>query len=330
MYDEVQHAGDSLGGTIHLAPRGFEAQLENEVRAELAAADPDAADGVWARGRLVFAPGPYRPMAWQQNAWLDPWRIPIVSIKEGARALKAIQRNWVLTSVAEHRRAALVAEALPPVKARPLEFGEEPPSSPLGGWTLWDRNTIIAAPRTTSPFPEGEVRFVENKTGPPNRAYLKLWEVFTRFGVRPGPDDHCLDLGASPGGWTWVLAELGCRVTAVDRSPLVPALMDNPRVTFRTGSAFGVDPRRVADEYGAVDWLVWDVACYPERLLTWVRRWLEHGPECDMVCTVKFQGETDMATVAAFKSIPGSRLVHLAHNKHELTWVRLAAFAPSF
>lgn len=328
MNDAASAAGESLGGTIHVAPRGFEAQLENEVRRDLDAMDSEAARRVWAHGRLVFAPGPYRPMAWAQNSWLDPWRIPFDSIKEAARALKAIQRNWCLTSIAEHRRAALIAEALPPVKGLPLHFGDFPPTSPLGGWTLWDRNTIIAAPRTTSPFPEGEIHFVEDKTGPPNRAYLKLWEVFTRFGIKPEPNEHCLDLGASPGGWTWVLAELGCRVTAVDRSPLAAPLMDNPLVNVRTGSAFGVDPRHAAEEYGHVDWVFWDVACYPKRLLTWVQRWLEHGPPCAMVCTVKFQGETDAESVEAFKAIPGSRLVHLAYNKHELTWIRRADDAP--
>ncbi|MFW5733978.1 MAG: hypothetical protein ACOCWR_02860, partial [Oceanidesulfovibrio sp.] len=155
MNETVDDAGQSLGGTIHLAAPGFEAQLESEVRSELESADPEAIRSMWARGRLVFAPGPCRPMAWAQNAWLDPWRIPFGSITEGARALKAIQRNWSLTSIAEHRRAALIADALPPVKGRPLEFGESPPASPLGGWTLWNRSTIIAAPRTTSPFPEG-------------------------------------------------------------------------------------------------------------------------------------------------------------------------------
>jgi 23S rRNA (cytidine2498-2'-O)-methyltransferase len=41
------------------------------------------------------------------------------------------------------------------------------------------------------------------------------------------------------------------------------------------------------------------------------------------VCTIKFQGETDFETMRAFAGIPGSRLMHLNANKHELTWVRL-------
>ena len=43
----------------------------------------------------------------------------------------------------------------------------------------------------------------------------------------------------------------------------------------------------------------------------------------NFLCTIKFQGETDFATQARFAAIPGSRLIHLHVNKHELTWVRL-------
>jgi hypothetical protein len=41
------------------------------------------------------------------------------------------------------------------------------------------------------------------------------------------------------------------------------------------------------------------------------------------VCTVKFQGETDFPAIAELAAIPGARLMHLSHNKHELTFVRL-------
>ncbi|MFO0651139.1 MAG: hypothetical protein U0326_33245 [Polyangiales bacterium] len=37
---------------------------------------------------------------------------------------------------------------------------------------------------------------------------------------------------------------------------------------------------------------------------------------------LKFQGDTDMAPLRALAGIEGARLVHLHHNKHELTWVR--------
>jgi 23S rRNA (cytidine2498-2'-O)-methyltransferase len=54
-----------------------------------------------------------------------------------------------------------------------------------------------------------------------------------------------------------------------------------------------------------------------------VRRWLDTGRARRFVCTLKFQGETDHATARAFAAIRGARLMHLSHNKHELTWIRL-------
>ena len=76
-------------------------------------------------------------------------------------------------------------------------------------------------------------------------------------------------------------------------------------------------------KYFFFDWLFSDVICYPERLLNLVHRWLDAGFTGRCVCTLKFQAETDFVAMAGFAAIPGSRLMHLHHNKHELTWVRL-------
>jgi 23S rRNA (cytidine2498-2'-O)-methyltransferase len=165
------------------------------------------------------------------------------------------------------------------------------------------------------------VRFIEDKSSSPSRAYLKLWEAFTLIGQKPGPGDLCLDLGACPGGWTWVLATLGARVISVDKAPLDPRIAAMPGVEVRRESAFGLDPR--SESVPAVDWLCSDVICYPARLLGLVERWLATGKARRFVCSVKFQGETDFGVIEAFKAIPGSRLMHLSANKHELTWVKL-------
>ena len=139
------------------------------------------------------------------------------------------------------------------------------------------------------------------------------------LGVRPGPGDVCIDLGASPGGWTWVLQKLGARVLSVDKAPLDASVARLPNVEERRESAFGLDPRSL----GRVDWLFSDIVCYPKRLLTLVRNWLDKGDVRRFVCTIKFQGATDFATMREFAAIPGARLLHLHHNKHELTWARL-------
>lgn len=295
--------------TGYLAPDGFLAELQHEL-------GDDASETY---GRLVVAPGPPRDVAWVANVWHEPVRLTISSIGDAAKQLRAIQRNWALYSFAHHRRAALIAEKLPKVSAKPLRFGEAAPIAPLGSWTLIDPQTVLAAARCSSPFPNGEAHFVEDKTAPPSRAYLKLWEAFTILGIRPKPGEQCLDLGASPGGWSWVLQQLGARVIAIDKAPLEPRILALPGIEQRQESAFALDPRDV----GQVDWLFSDVVCYPKRLLTLVEKFLAAGTVRNFLCTIKFQGATDFETQQRFAAIPGSRLLHLHNNKHELTWVKL-------
>ena len=68
-----------------------------------------------------------------------------------------------------------------------------------------------------------------------------------------------------------------------------------------------------------VDWLFCDIACYPSRLLRLVERWRAAGLVKTFVCTLKFQGATDHDAAAAYAALPGATLLHLHHNKHELT-----------
>ncbi|MGO8916663.1 MAG: SAM-dependent methyltransferase [Stellaceae bacterium] len=296
--------------TGYLAPEGFVEDLLAELGPGVSAV----------HGRLVLAAGPPRPAAWVANLWHAPQRLEIASIADGARQLRAIQRNWALYSQAHHRRAALIAERLPKVSAKPLAFGAPAPAAPLGSWTLLDAGTLLASARCSSPFPNGEVRFVEDRTAPPSRAYLKLWEALTLLGEKPGPGEVCLDLGSSPGGWSWVLQRLGARVISVDKAPLDPRIAALPGIEFRQESAFALEPEKI----GGIDWLFSDVVCYPGRLLALVERWLAAGTCRRFVCTLKFQGPTDHETARRFAAIPGSRLLHLHHNKHELTWIRLS------
>ena len=85
--------------------------------------------------------------------------------------------------------------------------------------------------------------------------------------------------------------------------------------------AFGLEPASV----GAVDWLFSDVICYPARLFRLVERWRASGLVKNFVCTIKFQGETDHETAAAFAALPGAEVLHLHNNKHELTFMLVAA-----
>jgi 23S rRNA (cytidine2498-2'-O)-methyltransferase len=294
--------------TAYLAADGYIDQLAEE----LGAVEP-------AQGRLLITAGPPRPAAWAANVWLDPRQIRVASISDAAAKLRAIQRNWAVYAPVLHRRAMLVQEQLPKVSARPLVFGTPAPAARLGSWTLLDAGTVLAAPHCTSPCPNGEIRFVEDHTGPPSRAYLKLWEVLTLIGRQPKPGEICLDLGSSPGGWSWALQQMGARVISVDKAPLTPALARLPGIEHRLDSAFALDPHAI----GPIDWLFSDVVCYPARLLALVERWLAAATCRRLICTVKFQGETDYDIARRFAAIPGSELRHLFHNKHELTWSKI-------
>ena len=292
--------------SAYLAAEGFEAALAEELtRAGGAALS-------W-HGRLALSPDPPRAAAWALDVWTAPMEIAAPSVKAAADALRAMQRNWALYDPSHHRRCALIAARLPPVSARPIVFPQAMPTSHLGGWTLLDANRLLASPTKTSPYPNGVLAFVEDRAGPPSRAYLKLWEACTRIGAWPGEGDTCLDLGASPGGWTWVAASLGANVLAIDRAPLDPAVLAMPGVAAQISSAFAEEPR-------PVDWLLSDVIAYPERLLGLVQRWAAPGGAKRIVCTIKLQGATDHGSVEGFAAIPGGTLIHLCHNKHELTF----------
>ena len=295
----------------YLAAEGFEAALTEELRRA------GVAIAGW-HGRLALTEQNPVASAWALEVWTAPQEFAVASVKAAADALRAIQRNWQAYPVAHHRRMALIGERLPPVKARKLVFPEPAPSAHLGAWTLLAPDRMLASSTKTSPFVNGECLFEEDHIGPPSRAYLKLWEALTRLGAYPGPGDVCLDLGAAPGGWTWVLAQLGARVTAIDRAPLDPRVAALPGVAWREGSAFALPPERV-------DWLVCDVIAYPDKLLALMRTWIASGLAGRIVCTIKFQGETDHEAAAAFAAIAGGQTMHLFHNKHELTFAwRLA------
>ena len=276
-----------LDGVVYVAPEGYEEELAREL----------GSDASRLSHSLFFAPGPRRRIAWAANVWLDPVEIPL-------DALAGLGVNL-------HELGA-------PSREPALGFPPRMPREPIGAWALIRPNTIIAATRTSRPFAQGAPHFLGDKKGPPSRAYFKLWEALTLMGRWPRAGERCVDLGSSPGGWTWALERLGAHVLSVDKAPLDPRVAKLRRVEFRRMSAFALDPASVP----RVDWVVSDVICYPTRTVALVERWLRAHPRARFVVTVKFQGETDMSSLEPLREIPGSELLHLHYNKHELTWLK--------
>ncbi|WP_331000037.1 SAM-dependent methyltransferase [Acetobacter garciniae] len=298
----------SIGGAW-LAAEGLEDVLAEDLARRGVVIDR------W-HGRLALSAHAPLYSPWALDIWAQPEQVEITSIRHAADTLRGRQRNWSLYAAECFRRAGLIEERLPPVKAAPIVFPAPVPTSPLGAWTLLDSATLLFSASKSSPFMNGAPRFVENRTDPPSRAYLKLWEACTRLGRWPEAGAVCYDLGATPGGWTWALASLGARVKAFDRAPLAPSVAAMPGVSFEQASAFGLDPMQLP----RADWVFSDIIAYPQRLLRLARHWIDTGQARNLVLTVKFQGQTDHETVAAFEAIAGGALAHLAHNKHELTF----------
>ncbi len=279
------------------------------------------------------------PVYWNRLCMEEPFIAQFSSISEAAEILHSIQRNWAFYPFNCFRRADLIQQKLPYISKKPRTFPYDIPDSEMGLWTLLDKNTIFASAKTTSPFPRGEIFFEEDKINPPSRAYLKMWEALTLLNLYlkqynknhpentdlntntkyelPNASSRCLDAGACPGGWTWVLNNLGCDIIAVDRSPLADNLMKQKNIEFIKHDVFTIKP----EEIGKIDWFCSDVICYPPKLYDWVLKWMESGLCENFICTIKMQGEPDNETVKKFASIPNSKVVHLTANKHELTWL---------
>jgi 23S rRNA (cytidine2498-2'-O)-methyltransferase len=290
--------------TAYLVPEKFLPELLKELK-----------DVQSTHGQLVIAKGLPQESVWAQQVWLNPEIIPIQSIGEAVKALRSRGALWAPYSFDNHRRVQLIQEQLPVVRSRDMDFLAELNAPPLGAYTLLDKNTLLLSAKTNSPFPLGEVQFKENKNIPPSRAYLKLWELFTLHGIRPKAGERVVDFGSCPGGWTWVLQQMGCHVVSIDKAPLDEKVARLPRVEFMKTDAFQLKPQ----DLGKIDWFFSDIICYPPKLFDLIQAWKESGLCKNFVCTIKFQGETDFETLHKFQALPNTKVIHLWHNKHEVT-----------
>ena len=259
---------------------------------------------------------------WAKTVMRNPRIESFDSINSAASILRELGGLWAPYFWTHFRRGALIQAKLPYINLKARQFPCEIPQKNIGLWTLIDGQTLLASPCTSSFLPAGTIEFVENHDEPPSRAYLKLQEAFTLLGScgaeLPRAGMRCLDAGAAPGGWTWLVAKMSADVLAVDRSPLAAPLMNHARVSFMKHDAFTLTPQDI----GAFDWVLCDAACYPRRLLEWLHLWTRGAEQPrHMVCTVKLQGNPDWEELCEFEKIKGGSLVHLNYNKHELTWL---------
>jgi len=266
------------------------------------------------RENLVFSSRKIPDACFATDIWFNPQLQEFNSISEAAKILRQAGKYWFLNPLSQIRRSRLIEEQLPRLPALSRSFPLEQDLPPIGCFSLLDKNTLLYATQRWKKWPLGHCQFIEDKVNPPNRAYLKLWEALSLFPTYPQVGEKALDLGASPGGWTWVMQTRGTQVTAVDKAPLDPRIVQLPGVSYLQQSAFALEPQAIDKK---IDWLLGDIACYPDRLYTLVKKWIEADKTKQMIFTLKFQGKTDLSMINRFKSLPQSRLIHLFYNKHE-------------
>ena len=144
-------------------------------------------------------------------------------------------------------------------------------------------HALLAAsdPADSAPWPLGIPR-LRMHADAPSRSALKLEEALLvlldegerRRLLRDGM--RAADLGAAPGGWTWVLTRHGLRVQSIDNGPLRQHVLDTGLVEHLRADGFSWQPAQ------ALDWMVCDMVEQPrrvaERMATWLREgWCRHA-----------------------------------------------------
>jgi 23S rRNA (cytidine2498-2'-O)-methyltransferase len=128
---------------------------------------------------------------------------------------------------------------------------------------------------TGSRWPMGIPR-LRVAAGAPSRSARKLAEAFVTFlgddiAATLQPGMRAVDLGAAPGGWSWLLARHGLRVTAVDNGPLKGEASADPLITHLRVDGLHYRPRR------SVDWVTCDIVEAPARIAALMGKWIAEG-----------------------------------------------------
>lgn len=159
----------------------------------------------------------------------------------------------------------------------------------------------------------------------PSRSTLKLEEALLTLlspaerEARLRPGMRAVDLGASPGGWTFQMVQRQISVTAVDNGRMDAGLLASGRVQHLRADAFGYRPTQ------PVDWLLCDVIETPRRIAALIADWFRRGDTGAAIFNLKLPGRDRQAELARclalLRELPGLslRVRHLYHDREEVT-----------
>jgi 23S rRNA (cytidine2498-2'-O)-methyltransferase len=208
-----------------------------------------------------------RPLAFIRHLTTELVRLPAAEAAQPG-AVAAVARSLVADHLADRDLAVqtwlsgtvrtgyssreLFAELSEALTAEGLSVSRAGRSHVLSG-CIHPQGLSLALNRaedSLSDWPGGRIRLAQDPAQI-SRAEFKLEELFATLPLPLAPAERALDLGASPGGWTRILRQLGLEVWAVDPGDLDPRLKSDPRVHHVRTTA-GVFLRSTRLKFGLV------------------------------------------------------------------------------
>ncbi len=258
------------------------------------------------------------PSYWHRNLWLNPVALTAASVSETAAGLRRSVRYRVARPQDRFRRHALVQE-----NYRGCRASRGPsPSRPRVPWSRGVCMTTMYGPRRGLEPVSRRRPIARRPRGPlparPTKACRRpccCWAA----GQSPASSASTPELARGLDVGAVRNRRLGAR-----RRPLSHRRRRSSRQRGRTSPSQRATPSRSSPRTcGPLDWFCSDVVCYPAKLWSWLEPWIASGSVKAFVVTSSDSGkDIDWDTLDRFASVPGARLVHPHHNKHELTWLK--------
>lgn len=185
----------------------------------------------------------------------------------------------------------------------------------------------VADPANSSRWPMGIAR-LRMPGAAPSRSAVKLAEALLEFfddaerAKRFAPGMTAVDLGASPGGWTWQLVQRQMLVTAVDNGAIDARLMDSGQVKHRRDDGFHYQPAE------PVDWMVCDMVESPSRIARLAAKWVAQGWCASTIFNLKLPMKKRWEELGRCRGIVDEalggggyylRVKQLSHDREEVT-----------
>jgi 23S rRNA (cytidine2498-2'-O)-methyltransferase len=127
-----------------------------------------------------------------------------------------------------------------------------------------------------SPWPMGIPRLRQDSRAP-SRSAMKLDEALLCLmtpaermqSIQTGM--RAADLGAAPGGWSWVLAKHHMQISAIDNGPMNPDALATGLIEHIRADGFSWQPPR------PIEWMVCDMVETPSKVARRMAQWFANG-----------------------------------------------------